>query len=583
MTNFAQNWLNIQCKTIDDVSCALFLLTDAEQKALRPAARWPIDSAEPMELVAISKLAVSKKGNAINANIESEEKAFDYLATPIYAGEQLIGVIAVKTKSHGEQLQQKILDALAIGSKWLELSHPENSSQGDFYATVVKLNASCLEQETVSAALTALISELTTYFDCERVAIGEIKGHHAQVTALSNSAKFDSRANLLRAIAAVMDEAVDQDTIIVYPPQRESTSINHAHAELARKFGTGAICTIPLVYQDSIFAILTLERKEEKPFDPESVRLCEQTLALVAPFIKLKQEDERWLGSKVWETVKKQLAAFFGLDYLGLKLGALILIGFIIFAAITEGEFRIHADAMLEGRIQRTVAAPMDGFIESASVRAGDTVEKDEMMAKLEDDNLKLEKIKITSQRQQLRREYRQAMSKRDLVQVRVLKAQIAQTEAQIKLLKERLQRTRIVAPFDGIVIEGDLSQSLGSPVEKGDSLFKIAPLDGYRVILNVNERLISYIRNGQQGTLALSSMPDRKFPLVLEKIISVANAEDGANSFRVEASLPDTPKLLRPGMGGVGKVVVGRAKLLWIWTHELIDWVRLWIWSWWP
>ena len=31
-------------------------------------------------------------------------------------------------------------------------------------------------------------------------------------------------------------------------------------------------------------------------------------------------------------------------------------------------------------------------------------------------------------------------------------------------------------------------SQLLGSPVERGDTLFKIAPLSGYRIILKVDE-----------------------------------------------------------------------------------------------
>ena len=59
--------------------------------------------------------------------------------------------------------------------------------------------------------------------------------------------------------------------------------------------------------------------------------------------------------------------------------------------------------------------------------------------------------------------------------------------------------------------------------------------------------------------------------------------AEDGANIFRVEASLPFAPDLLRPGMEGIGKINAGRERLVWIWTHEIIDWFRLWVWSWWP
>ncbi len=47
----------------------------------------------------------------------------------------------------------------------------------------------------------------------------------------------------------------------------------------------------------------------------------------------------------------------------------------------------------------------------------------------------------------------------------------------------------------------------------------------------------------------------------------------------RVEAATA----ALRPGLEGVAKIEVGRRRLVWIWTHELFDWIRLWAWSWWP
>jgi RND family efflux transporter MFP subunit len=326
-----------------------------------------------------------------------------------------------------------------------------------------------------------------------------------------------------------------------------------------------------------------MERNESQPFDQQTINTCEQTLALLSPFLKLKQDDELLFIQKMAKAAKNFFAGLFGFKYLGFKLLSLAVIAIICFSLLVESEYRIHANAVLEGRIQRTIPAPMKGFIDSAEVRAGDTVSKQQIMASMEDVDLKLEKIRLAAEQLQLQREYRDAMAKRDLVQVRILNAQLTQVSAKIKLKSEQLQRTIIRAPFDGIVIKGDLSQQLGAPVERGDSLFTIAPLDGYRIILKVDERSISYLQQGQKGILALSSLPDSKFPLRIEKITQVASADDGSNIFRVEATLDKLPKLLRPGMEGIGKVDVGRKKLFWIWTHGLVDWVKLWVWSWWP
>jgi hypothetical protein len=87
----------------------------------------------------------------------------------------------------------------------------------------------------------------------------------------------------------------------------------------------------------------------------------------------------------------------------------------------------------------------------------------------------------------------------------------------------------------------------------------------------------------GQRGKLMLSSMPGEDFPFVVNKITLVSVAKEGRNYFRVEARLEDTSGRIRPGMEGVGKVYVDKRRIIWIWSRELINWLRLEIWRWMP
>ena len=68
------------------------------------------------------------------------------------------------------------------------------------------------------------------------------------------------------------------------------------------------------------------------------------------------------------------------------------------------------------------------------------------------------------------------------------------------------------------------------------------------------------------------------------ESVEAARTGGDGHNVFAVEAAI-DGPAVaaLRPGMQGIAKVVVGQRSLLWIWTHGLVDWLRLTLWSWTP
>ena len=123
-----------------------------------------------------------------------------------------------------------------------------------------------------------------------------------------------------------------------------------------------------------------------------------------------------------------------------------------------------------------------------------------------------------------------------------------------------------------------------GERVERGDVLFEVAPLDSYRVILEVDERDIGQLAVDQVGSLALTGMPEDVIEIRVDKITPISTAAEGRNFFRVEASLiGEPPSLLRPGMEGVARIEVGERQLLWIWTHELVDWLRFAAWSWLP
>jgi multidrug efflux pump subunit AcrA (membrane-fusion protein) len=427
-----------------------------------------------------------------------------------------------------------------------------------------------------------MVAELTSEFACERVAFAEMRGHHCNVVALSNSADFDHRSNLVRRIADAMDESVEQDRAILYP-DANSKLIQRAHQKLVRKHDLDSVVTIPLVYSGKVFGAVTLIGNTGFPLDGKSLGLCQQIMSLVTPFLVLKRDQERGALAKLNDSIGNGLGALFGIRYLKTKLAITLIASLLTVTSFVEADFRITADAVLEGEVQRVVAAPISGYLLSSAVRAGDTIRRGDIMASLDDSELKLELTRLNGGLQKSRREYREAQSSRDLVGVRVIREQINQIVAEIELIEQQLKSINLTAPFDGVVIEGDLSQALGSPVERGDTLFKIAPLDDYRIILKVDEKQIAYVKQGQQGRLTLSSLSQQSLPIRIERITSVARAEDGANFFRVEASLPDSGVNLRPGMEGIGKINAGRERLVWIWTHEFTDWFRLWLWSWWP
>ncbi|MBI2217834.1 MAG: HlyD family efflux transporter periplasmic adaptor subunit, partial [Candidatus Rokubacteria bacterium] len=317
--------------------------------------------------------------------------------------------------------------------------------------------------------------------------------------------------------------------------------------------------------------------------DAASLELVEALAALAGPVLELQRRDDRWLVAKAGESARKTLAALIGPRHIVLKLATVTAAAAVAFLAVAEGDFRVAGTTALEPVLRRAAVAPFAGYVAEAPVRAGDVVRRGQLLVRLDDRDLRLERLKAASQHEQLTREYSQAFAARNAAQVVILSARLDQSRAQLALLDDHLARTRLRAPFDGIVVAGDLSQQIAAPVERGQLLYEIAPLDAYRLVIKVDERDVTLVAPRQKGTLVLAGVPGEPLSFTVEKVTPVSTPKDARNFFRVEAALDGKLDRLRPGMEGVGKIEVGRRLHVWIWTRQVIDWLRLQLWTWLP
>lgn len=581
MEAVTQTWLSQQCNLIDGAATGVVLLGAPDNGNFASVACWPAGSQPSEALLSASKIAMKRNMPIIKRADSAAQPPLDTLAYPLMIRQQLVGIVAVEIAAGSEVRKHEAMQLLKWGGTWLEmLVEQETQTSHQQLDAALDLVALSLEDHGFQQTATAMATRLAVDLACDRVSIGFLRGRYMTIRALSHSARHGVRTNLLRDIAAAMEEAVDQDSVLLYPG---ASHIDRAHKALTARNGGGYLCTIPLVNNGEAIGAITFERHDGKPFEAENVELYKNIATLIGPVLELKRRNDRWLIVKLAESVHGLLQKLLGPAHVALKLGALSLSSLLLFLAIAQGQYRITADATIEGEVQRAVVAPIDGFIEVSDLRAGDIVQQGQLMGALDDKDLQLERQKLASEKARHKREYRSAMAEHDRAQVSILSARTAQAEAQINLIDEQLSRMQISAPLTGIIVSGDLSQSLGAPVERGEVLFEVAPLDAYRLVLQVDERDLTAVAVGQQGQLKLSGIPGEPLDFSVVKITPVAETADGSNFFRIEARVHDAPDLLRPGMEGVGKIEAGEQKLLWIWTHRMVDWLKLRIWSWWP
>jgi multidrug resistance efflux pump len=553
------------------------------------AARAPNDSEPGEGLVAAVDLTIAQRKPIVKSGYQERGATCCAIGVPILRDGALYGVVAVQLPVKADLDLRSVVEdvkwalpAIELGLMARDLR--EGALTQARARAAVELLADTLDEPRWSVAASTAITDFCDRLGCDRVALGRRRFRRSKVVSLSHSGSFSASSELVQRIADCMDEAIDQGSLIRMPQDGDdSLTLTAAHQELIWSGAPRAVMTVPLRRSGQVTGAIVLERGGNSPFRDEEVELVTAVTGILGPVLEEKRLNDRALPIKIAAAIGRGVVAVLGPRKAGLKAAILLAVAAGVLAWNTTATFHITADARVEGEIRRVVASPLDGYVASAAAIPGDVVASGDILATLDDRDLRLEIARWNTVRAQRQREYETALAERDRAAIGISATQISQTEAEIALLEERLDRTQMRAPFDGVVLSGDLGQSVGAPVSRGQVLYEIAPLDSYRLILSVDERDLALATEGLSGEVVLTALPGQTFGMETGRVTSVAGVEDGRNVFRVDAQLTEKTELLRPGMEGIAKITIDERPIPAIWTHDIRNWARMTFWRWIP
>lgn len=462
-------------------------------------------------------------------------------------------------------------------------AHAHAQAQASDAASVLRLQGLLLRHGSLADAALAMASELAATLQGDVVALGAVAGGGAAVEILALSGRAGLAADQMqqRRLAAAMQESIDQGCAVVYPPVAGTPMrIVLAHADLHAAGGQVTATTV-LVHEGRVIGALLAQWPGAAPPDAIRLALLDSLAHAAGPALALRRCAERGWRTRLADTLRAgwRRAMRRG-DPLPMLVAGAVLAGLVLLTALPV-QHRVGAPARVEGAVQRVVPSPLDGFLHKSHVRPGDQVRAGDLLAELTDQDLALERRKLEAAVNQHENAYAAALARADRAQFVITQGKAVEARAQLDLVRQQIARTRLLAPIDGVVIKGDLGQALGAPVQRGEALLTIAPADRYRVIVEVDERDVAWVRPGVAGQLALSAWPGERLAIVVGHVTPVAAVRDGRNAFEVEARLAGPAPMLRPGLQGVAKIEAGERSLAWIWGHHAADWLRLAWWSW--
>jgi multidrug resistance efflux pump len=444
---------------------------------------------------------------------------------------------------------------------------------------ILDLMALLNSQHRFMAAAMMVCNELAGRYTCDRVSLGWLQKGYVRVRAMSHTDDFEKKMEAVQQLELAMEEALDQEADIVVPAPAGGIAITRDHEAYAKTQDVHYMATFPVRKKDEVVALFSFER-DASPLDENELRRLRVTIDQLAVRLAELRQRDRWFGARLADWLREKAGKLLGYEHTWAKLAGVLGAVALIVVALIPVRYRVDSPMILHTDDISYITAPFDGYIDSAGVKPGDLVETGKTLLSLDKKDLLLEESGLMAEKNRESREVEKARAAGELADMCIAQARYDQVAAKLDVNHFRLAQADIPSPYDGVVIEGDLHEKIGSPVKQGEVLFKIGRLKDIYAQAKVSENEIHNIKILSEGQIALASRPQEPFDIVVTLVEPSAIVAEKDNVFPVRCKFKQTvPSWFRPGMTGISKINAGHRTLLWIASHRTIDVLRLKLW----
>ena len=206
------------------------------------------------------------------------------------------------------------------------------------------------------------------------------------------------------------------------------------------------------------------------------------------------------------------------------------------------------------------IATEIEGRVQGVHFTEGQAVEQGALLFTLDDTVYRAELATAEANLQLSERNSERAIEllERNAGTVRArdeAEAQLAIDRAEVDLARARLDKTRITAPFAGVV--GLREISVGNYVEPGQDLVNLEDIEPIKVDFPVPERALSAVEVGQAIEVTVAAWPGRTFQGEVYAIDPQIDAQ--GRSIAIRATIDNQERLLRPGLFAAVRLITAR------------------------
>jgi RND family efflux transporter MFP subunit len=516
------------------------------------------------------------------------------IAVPIRDGEFIVGVLEAVNRLDGAAFDEDDLFFLSTISETAasalhNASLLEAERKIELLETLVQVSHEITSTLNLERVLQVIVNGPQKIMSYDRAAVALEHGGSVQIRAISGKTEVIQNDPLVKQLKQILEWSLisDRETYVTCEDDQVQSDREETKAKFTQYFsetGFRSFYALPLVDDQGRLGVLSFESAQpdflsEAQFEFIRVLAGQATVALrnaslytEVPFITfwepLLQKKQQFMRMEKARRRKYVQAAV---------VAALLLILFPM-------PMRVVGDAQISPQTISKVQAEVEGVIGKVRVHEGDRVAKGTVLAEMNDWDFQSAVAATQARYAAAIAAMNKALAANDGTEAGIQRVQADFWKAEVVRARERLDRTRLRSPIDGVVSTPHVETLVGRKLDVGDTFAQVVDSSKATVDVGVDETDIPLVRAGDYAAVKLESFPARKFRGNVARVSPVSVAQDDRRLFFARVEVPNGDGLLRPGMQGTGKVTIGwrpagyvflRAPAMWIWS-------RLWNWFGW-
>ncbi len=516
------------------------------------------------------------------------------IVAPVMDQESLVGVIEAANKIDGTAFDE---DDLFTLSRLAES------------ASIALHNASLLAAERKVEVLETLVTvshEITSTLDLDRVLQAVVNGPAAvipyeraaialeqrgriQLRAVSGATEFNPRDPQIEALSQILQWAslLREPALISQHGEEIKAEREETRAKFQHYFsqsGTRAFQAVPLADEEGRVGVLSFESS-----DPDFLTVAHLEMikvlasqATVALRNASLYKEVPFIG--VLQPLIEKKRRFLALEKHRRVLVIASACAAVLFLALFPLPLRVDGPATVAPGHAARVGAEVEGVVKLVTVKEGDRVRKGTVLGALEDWDYRSALAAAQAKRETAITLMNHALAANDDTEAGIQQAQVDYWTAEVARAQERLDRTLVRSPIDGVVATPHMENLVGRKLKVGETFADVVDNSQALVDLAIDETDIGLVAAGQKARVKLDGFPSRTFDGEVVVVSPLGRPEGDTSVFYARIAVANPESMLRAGMQGRGKVSTGwhaagkvffRQPVMWIWS-------KLWGWFGW-